>query len=165
MYSCPASRSLAGLQVRDQPQERRTCRPDGLAPSAQAQQRGAPLGRTGPGHAANRASPRAARPRPAPAGMGAVGSDWYLRIWASCRPPPPRGRRQSRSPAGPSDGAPCSPSHRDPAGRTGRSSAAATAAAPWPLPGEGRKGGKAAARGRAQARRPCRSCAPAISAA
>lgn len=96
---------------------------------------------------------------------GAVGIDSYLRIWASCRPPPPRGRRCSRSPGGPFDGAPCSPSRRDPVGRTGRSNAAATAAAPWPLPAEEKREGKTAARDRAQARRPCPSWAPAISAA
>lgn len=73
-------------------------------------------------------------PLPGPPRRG-IGS--YLRIWASCRPPPPRGPRRSRCPAGPSDGAPCSPARRGPAGRRGRSTAAA--AAPWPRPA--RQGG------------------------
>lgn len=84
------------------------------------------------------------------------GTGSYLRIWASCCPPPPRGPRRSRTPAGPSDGAPCSPARRDPAARTGRSNAAA--AAPWPRTGEeGRWAGGSAARDRAQARRPGRA--------
>lgn len=69
-----------------------------------------------------------------------LGIDSYLRIWASCRPPPPRGRRRCRPPAGPSDEAPCSPAHRDPAARTGRSILAA--AAPWSRPGDERRGGE-----------------------
>lgn len=92
------------------------------------------------------------------------GTGSYLRIWASCCPPPPRGPRRSRSPAGPSDGAPCSPARRDPVARTGHSNAAA--AAPWPRTGEERRwAGGSAARDRAQARRPRPSWAPAISAA
>lgn len=69
-------------------------------------------------------------------GLAAFRIDSYLRIWASCRPPPtPQSRQRSRSPTGLSDGAPCSPSRCDPVARTGRSAAAAAAAAPWLRPG------------------------------
>lgn len=113
--------------------------PPGRAPSAQARQ-----------------PPLLGHPR--------RGTGSYLRIWASCCPPPPRGPRRSRCPAGPSDGAPCFHAHRDPAAGTGRSNAAA--AAPWPRTSEeGTWAGGSAARDRAQARRPRPSWAPAISAA